>query len=89
MGTNGTCERNDIGLREFDIFSEKRVSDNWDIIPLQGHPQNIFDVLEEVEDKEDVDTMLDEFKLAYNETAKVALGRRRKDVKESGWQKTH
>ena len=35
-----------------------------------------------MEDEEDVDTMWDEFKTAYNETAEVILGKRRKDVKE-------
>ena len=35
-----------------------------------------------MEDEEDVDTMWDEFKTAYNETTEVILGKRRKDVKE-------
>ena len=35
-----------------------------------------------MENEEDVDTMWDEFKTAYNETAEVILGKRRKDVKE-------
>ena len=35
-----------------------------------------------MEDEEDVDTIWDEFKTAYNETTEVILGKRRKDVKE-------
>ena len=79
-----TDKKNKIDQQRYDV-RKLRNPDCRERIRIEQKKR--FTVLEGMEDKEDVDTMWDEFKTAYNETAEVILGKVKEGCEKVGIRK--